>query len=239
MNTIETTNPHRTAKIAGLLYLLLVPLGVFGILYVPNALVIPGDAVMTAHNILENESLFRLSIVSALLTQVVNLFVVAYLYRLFKPVNRNYAAMMVIFILVAVPIAMLNELSNIAILLLLGGNDHLTAFTTDQINTLVPMFLELHEYGIHIAGIFWGLWLLPMGLLVYKSNFIPKFIGIFLVVGCIGYVLDSVITLMYPGFGIVISEYTFLGEIMILLWLLIKGVNVEQWEKQALSDTRS
>ena len=172
MNSKEKTNPiQKTARTAGFLYMLLIPLGVFGMIYIPNTLFVSGDIATTVSNIMANETLFRFGIVSALLTQVVQIFVVLYLYKLLKPVNKNLAVLMVVFILVAVPIAMLNELNQFAVLLLLNGADYLTFFTTDQIQAFVALFLDLHEHGIFIAQIFWGLWLFPMGYLIFKSGF--------------------------------------------------------------------
>jgi hypothetical protein len=217
---------NKTARITGALYLLLLPLGILGILYVPAALIVPGDAPATATNIMANEALFRLSIVSALLVQVVNIFVVLFLYKLLKPVNKNMARLMVIFILLAVPIAMLNELNRGAVLLLLHS--------ADQSYALMTLFFELHEYGITIASIFWGLWLFPMGYLVFKSNYIPKIIGILLMIGCFGYLIDSFTFLLFPNWGMTISQFTFIGELLLPLWLLVKGVNVKQWEKRTL-----
>lgn len=234
MTTKEKMNPNTTARIAGFLYLLLMLFGVFGLLYAPNALVVQGDAVGTAKNIMANEFLFRLSIVSTLISQVVNIFLVLFLYKLLKPVNKNYAALMVIFILVAVPIAMLSVLNKVAVLLLLSGAGFLAVFATNQLQALVPVFLDLHEYGMSIAGIFWGLWLFPMGYLVFKSNYIPKIIGVLLIIGGVGYLVDFVTFFVFPNFGVVFSEYAFLGEVLMVFWLLIKGVNVEQWEKRAL-----
>jgi len=237
---IEMTNrtadisPRKAARVAGFLYLTLLPLGIFGILYVPSILIVPGDAATTANNILASESLFRLSIVSALTVQIVNMLVVLLLYKLLKPVNKNIALLMVIFLLVAVPIAMLNELNQFATLLLLSGADYLTVFTADQLQALVPLFLDLHEHGINIAGIFWGLWLFPMGYLVFKSGFLPKILGVLLMIGCFGYLIDSATFFLLPNFDATISQFTFIGELLLPLWLLIKGVNVEQWEKRAL-----
>lgn len=222
---------QKTARITGFLYLLLIPLGVFGIVYVPSVLVVPGDIATTISNIMANEFLFRLSIVSALLTQLVNLFVVLFLYKLLRPVSKSIARLMVMFIVLAVPIAMLNELNQAAVLILLHG--------ADQSQALVSLFLNLHEYGIQIAGIFWGLWLLPMGYLVYKSNYIPKIIGILLTIGGFGYLADSFIFFLFPNFSVVFSEFTFIGEVMMVFWLLIKGVNVEQWEKRVLSQEKN
>jgi len=209
----------------------MVPLGFFG-MYGHSNMVVPGDAVATASNIMASESLYLLSIMSALIVQIVNIFLVLFLYRLLKPVNRNHALLMVIFFLVSVPITMLNELNQFAALLLLNNADYLTVFNANQLYALVLFFLNLHEHGIHISGIFWGLWLLPMGYLVFKSRFLPRFIGIFLIIAFLGYVLDSIRFFFFPGVG-PIALYTFWGELFLLLWLLIKGVNVELWEKRA------
>lgn len=222
----EKTNPNKTARIAGALYLLLLPLGILGLIYVQTTLIIPEDAATTASNILAHESLFRLSIVSALLIQIVNLFVVLYLYKLLKPVNENMARLMVMFLVLAIPIAMLTEANRVAALLLLH--------TADPSPTLAALFLDLHEVGIQIASIFWGLWLFPMGYLVFKSNYIPKIIGILLIIGCFGYLADAFVFFLIPNFDILISQYTFIGELVLPLWLLIKGVNVTQWEKFTL-----
>jgi len=171
-------NPIKTARIAGALYLLMVPLGVFGILYIPANFIIPGDAATTASNIMNNEFIFRLSIVSALCIQLIQIFLVLALYQLLKPVSKSIARIMVILILVAVPIAMLNELNQLAVLLLLNGTNYLTVFTTDQLQAFSLIALELHNKGIIIAQIFWGLWLFPMGYLVFKSGYIPGVLGI-------------------------------------------------------------
>lgn len=197
-------------------------------------LIVPGDAAATADHILASELLFRLSIVSALLVQLINIWVVLILYKLLKPVNKNTALLMVIFLLLGVPIAMLNELNRFAVLLLLHGANTMKAFTGDQLQALVPLFLNLHEVGINIAGIFWGLWLFPMGYLVFKSGFIPKILGVLLMIGCFGYLINSVTFFLFPNLGVAIGQYTFIGEVLFPLWLLIKGVNVEQWKKRSL-----
>jgi hypothetical protein len=238
MTTKEKMNPKKTARIAGFLYLILLPFGVFSLLYVPSTLIVPGDAATTASNIMASESLFRLGIVSALILQTVNIFVVLLLYKLLKPVNKNHAVLMVIFFLVSVPITMLNELNQFAALLLSSGADYLTVFTADQLQALVPLFLNLHEHGIFIAQIFWGLWLFPMGYLVYKSGFLPRILGVLLIIAGFGYLIDSFGKLLFPNYDATIIAtiiaFTFYGELFLALWLLIKGVNVEEWEKRAL-----
>jgi len=232
----EKINPNKTARIAGFLYLAMVPLGFFG-MYGHSNLIVSGDAVETANNIIASESLFRLSIMSALIVQIINILLVLVLYKLLKPVNRNYAVLMVIFILVAVPITMLNELTQFAALLLLSGADYLTVFEVDQLQAQVMLFLELHDHGIHISGLFWGLWLFPMGYLVFKSGFLPRILGILLIIGSFGYLIDSVTFYFFPSFKPIVL-YTFWGELLLPLWLLIKGVNVEQWEQCVLESAR-
>ena len=174
MTTKEKINPNKTSRVAGCLYLMLFPLGIFGIIYVPSSLIVLGDAATTASNIMANELLYRLSIVTALTLQIVYIFLALALYKLLNPVDKNNAVLMVILVLVAAPIAMLNELNHVAVLLVLSGSDFLTTFSLDQVRASVPLFLNLHEHGVFIAQIFWGLWLFPMGYLIFKSNFLQK-----------------------------------------------------------------
>lgn len=196
---------------AGLLYLLIVPLGVFGILFIQSYFVVEGDINATMENIKNDAFYFRLSILSSLATQVVQIFVVLALYQVFKDVNRRMAAFMVISILVAVPIAMLNELNHVAVLKTLGNGEQ------------VSLFLSLHQSGVFIAQIFWGIWLFPMGYLAYKSKFVPKIIGVLLIIACFGYLFDSLFFFLEFDFGFIFSDFTFVGEIAIILWLIIKG----------------
>ena len=237
MTTKEKINPNKTARVAGCLYLMLFPLGIFGIIYVPSSLIVLGDAATTASNIMANELLFRLSIVTALTLQIVYIFLALALYKLLNPVDKNNAVLMVILVLVAAPIAMLNELNHVAVLLVLSGSDLLTTFSLDQVQASVPLFLNLHEHGVFIAQIFWGLWLFPMGYLIFKSNFLPLALGILMIIGGFGYLVDSFVYFIFPDFNVTFSEFTFLGELLLPLWLMFKGVNHEQWEKYALKST--
>ena len=225
-------------RVSAFLLLILSPLAVFGMIYVPSILIVPGDAAATARNIMASESLFRLGIASTLFSQLVGIFWVLVLYQLLKPVNKNMAVLMVILNLLIVPIAMLNELNQFAVLLLSSGADYLRVFTPGQLHALISLFLNLHDYGIKIAGIFWGLWLFPYGFLVFKSGFLPRFIGVLLMIGCFGYLIQSFVGFLSPNLVVytaLLSVITSSGELLLPLWLLIKGVNVEQWEKRALA----
>ncbi len=232
-NRISETSPLILARVAGFLYLFSMPFAIFSIMYVPSILIVPGDAATTANNIMASESLFRSGIVSSLINQMIFILLVLVLYKLLKPVNKNHALLMVILWLVGVPIAMLNELNQFAPLLLLSGADYLIALDADQLHAQMMFFLDLYDDGILIAQIFWGLWLFPLGYLVFKSDFLPRILGILLIIACFGYVIESFTIFLLPNFK-GIALYTFWGELLFPLWLLIKGVNVEQWKKRAL-----
>jgi hypothetical protein len=230
MNSVQ-----KTARMAGLLYLALAVLSAFGLVYVPSMIVVAGDTAATANKIVTSESLFRLGFVSNLVAFTINILVAFLLYKLLKPVNKSIAALMVILILVGLAIAMLNELNQFAALLLLGGAARLPAFTADQLQALAALFLDLYAHGFSIAHIFWGLWLFPLGYLVFKSGFLPKVIGLLLIVAGLGYLVDFTLFFLFlPGITVTVSEFTFVGEVALILWLLIKGVNAEQWERRAL-----
>ncbi len=228
------TSPLIIARLAGFLYLLTVPLGVFNFAYLPSNLIVSGDAAATAHNLMASESLFRLGIVSALLGAIIAILYVLILYKLLKPVSKDIAALMVVFALLGIPITMLNEFTQLGILQLLSGADYLTVFTTAQLQALAYLFVRLHSYGISIAFIFSGLWLFPLGYLVFKSGFLPRILGVLLIIGGFGYLIDVFAGFLFPGSNLSIGLFTGLSEIFFLLWLLIKGVNVEKWEKRAL-----
>ena len=229
---IAETSPLVRARVAGALYLVANLFAPFTLLYLPSRFIVRGDAAATASNIMASELLFRLGIVGNLFTFIANIFLALALYQLLKVVNKNMASLMVILFLVGVPIAMLNELTQLAVLQLLGGAGYLKAYPADQLQALAYLLLRLHDQGLLIAHIFFGLWLLPMGYLVFKSGFIPKIVGVLLVIAGVGYVVQSFAAFL--GYNVNIILFTGLGELVFLLWLLIKGVNVEQWKKRAL-----
>jgi hypothetical protein len=228
----------RTARIAGFWYLLMALTGPIGLLYVPSKLIVPGDATATANNILASEALFRIGIVSNFICQLAFIFLVLALYRLLKGVNQQHASLMVALVLVAVPIAFLNMLNPLAALLLLSGAGFLTAFEPNQLHALAMVFLDLQENGTMIAEIFWGLWLFPFGWLVIKSGFFPRILGVLLIMAGFGYVLHSLTFFLFPDYEAIVSSYAAVpeavGELSMVLWLLIKGVNVQKRDNLAL-----
>lgn len=210
------------ARSTGFLYLLLVPLGIFGIGYVPSLEVV-GDIGATISNLKANEMNIRWAIFSALAIQLIHFILVLALYKLLRSTCETAARIMVLLVMVGVPIAMLNEANYGAVLILLGE--------AETSPNLISLFLGLHQYGIIIVQIFWGLWLFPFGYLVYKSNFLPKLIGIALMIGCFGYFIDSFVYILDSNYPIELAIYLFWGELIITLWLLIRGVNAEKWHK--------
>jgi hypothetical protein len=227
------TSPMRWARIAGLWYLALLP-APFGLLYVPSRIIVSGNAAATAANVVANQTLFRLGIVTNLAMAILNIFLALALYQVLKPAGKNIARLMVIFVLVVAPISMLNELNNLAAIAVLNGANYLKVFSGEQLESMAYLFIRLHSQGIVIAQIFWGLWLFPMGYLVYKSGFLPRIIGVLLMIACCGYVADSLMSLILPTIRFNIIFFTSWGELVMMLWLLIKGVNVEQWNQRAV-----
>lgn len=229
---------RRTARVAGLLYLLMSITGVFSLMYVPGKLIVRGNAGATASNLLAHETLFRLGIVSNLVAATIFIFLALALYRLLKGVNQQHASLMVILVGVQVPLAFLNELNHLAALLLVRGADFLSVFDKPQRDALAMLFLKLEGQGSIVSQIFWGLWLLPFGLLVFRSGFLPRILGAWLMVNCFAYLAMSFSGLLLPQhYDMVFRIATpfLLGELAIMLWLLIMGAKPRPLEAAASS----
>jgi hypothetical protein len=201
-------------------------LGFFAMAYVPSKLIVHGNAAATANNIAASETLFRLGIAGQLIGQAGFIFVALALYDLLKGVSRRQASLMVTLIVVSIPIAFLNELNSIAALVLVRGADFLSVFEKSQRDALAMLFLNLHGHGFGVAEIFWGLWLFPLGLVVYRSRFLPRFLGVWLVFAGVAWVILSLTGLLLPQYEDKVDTYSqpaFFGEIALMLWLVIKG----------------
>jgi hypothetical protein len=219
-----------TARLAGVAYLVLAICGGFAEFGVRQRLIVAGDAAATAENLLAHASLFRFGIVAELLGQVVFVLLAFALYDLLKVVHRRRAVAMVALVLLAVGLTALNMVNQAAALLVLDGGAWTAAFEPAQRQALAAFFLDLHGFGYGVvAQVFFGLWLLPLGALIWRSGFIPKAVGGLVTVAGIGYLVDVVIAAMAPGTGFVLSEFTFVGELLLMGWLLAKGVNAEAW----------
>jgi hypothetical protein len=226
------------ARVAGFLYLLLALSAPLGLLYVPGRLIVSGDATATADNIRSSEWLLRLGIASELIHQIIAVFLVLALYRLFKAVNEAHARQMVILgALVSVPIMFVNVLNDIAALVLVSGADFLAVFEKSQLDALAYLFVQLHGQGITVAAIFWGLWLFPFGMLVIRSGFIPRVLGVLLVIAGVAYLASSFATLVLPRYAPLVSQIALpleVAELPIILWLLIWGAKTRPTDVPAV-----
>lgn len=231
MTTIEPSGTNKTvARTAGLLYLIVVVTGIFSLAYVPSQVTVHGDAATTVSNIVASEWLFRLGIVAGLICYATFLLLPFALYKLLSPVGKHASVLMVAFAVVSVPISFVNMLNKLDILSLLGGAGYLQAFTTDQLHAQVMLSLDAYSNGLLVLKIFWGLWLLPFGYLVFKSGFLPRVLGILLMMGCFSYLIDFLGGMLFSGYTeTAMASFVRLpaavGEIGTCLWLLIVGVH--------------
>jgi len=228
-------NPGR---FAGLLYVLFSMPGFFAMVYVPGKLIVHGNAAATANNIAASETLFRLGITGQLICQVGFIFVALALYELLKGVNQRHASLWVILVVVAIPIAFLNELNSIAALVLVRRADFLSVFEKPQRDALAMLFLNLHNQGIGAVEMLWGLAFFPLALLVYRSRFLPRFLGVWLAIDGSAYVILSLTTVLLPQYQDKVFTYgqpAFFGEVAFMLWLLIKGAKPQPLDATALS----
>jgi len=220
----------KAARIAGAVYLSMVVTGPFSLMYVPGKLIVKGNAPATASNVLAHQTLFSLGIVANLLGSVIFICLAIALYRLFREVDKTQSLLLVGLVLVSAAVGFMNELNNIAALILFRGGAFLTVFNKDQLDALGLLFVRLHGQGNVINEIFWGLWLFPFGILVYRSRFLPRILGVWLIVNCFAYVIISLTGIFSPEHYSKVftwSQPVLFGEIAIMLWLLIKGAKVE------------
>ncbi|HEX2897028.1 MAG TPA: DUF4386 domain-containing protein [candidate division Zixibacteria bacterium] len=226
-----TVSQAKAAKVAGILYFLVALIAPIGLMYVPGKLIVTGDAAATAERIRSSEWLLRLGIGTELIPQIIGIFVVLALYRLFKPVDKNQAVLMVILGgLISIPIMSISVLNEIAALTLVGDANFLTVFSRSQLDALAYLFLRLHGQGLVLASIFWGLWLFPFGTLVIRSGFIPRVLGYLLMVAGVGYVASSFTTLLLPEYAELVGQIAmvlYFGELPIIFWLLIWGTRLK------------
>jgi Domain of unknown function (DUF4386) len=219
----------KAARIAGAVYLSMALTAPFSLIYIPTKLIVRGDATATANNILTHETLFRLGIVADLFSAVIFICVGMALYRLLSSVDKTWARLMVALVLVSAAVGFLNALHNVAALILCRGGDFLAVFEKPQRDALAMLFLRLHGQGTFMNEIFWGLWLFPFGLLVMRSGFLPRILGVWLVLNCFAYLALSLTALLFPPYydaAFRISMPVLFGELAITLWLLIKGAKL-------------
>jgi Domain of unknown function (DUF4386) len=221
------SSTHNPGRVAGFWYLILVVIGPLRLIYIPSTLFVHGNAAATVSNIAAHEWLFRFGIAGDLVCGVTLIFLVLAFYRLFKGVDQNLAVLVVIFggVMPAV-IIFVGVVSDAGALLVVHGAGFLSAFEKPQRDALAMLFLGLRDEQNTAAEILWGVWLLPLAALVYRSRFLPRFLGVWLAVGGFAYVilsLTGVLLPQYQGKVFTISQPAFFGELALMLWLVIKG----------------
>lgn len=219
----------RAARLAGLLYLPVVIAGPFVLLYVPAKVFGPGDATATVNSILAHESLFRAGIAIGIVSELFFVGAVLALYRLLKDVNQVLAGLMALLILFDVPLAFLSTANQVATLTIARGADFLAVFDKPQRDALAILLLEFDNAGALVSQVLWGLWLLPLGWLVYRSRFLPRFLGLWLILNGLAYVAMSSTGLFFPEAVKLVRNIAMpalFGEMALMMWLLIKGARL-------------
>ena len=228
-----------TARLAGLLWLLSTAAGGFGLIYIRSNVLVPGDAAATAGNIIAAESLYRAAIVSSLFSQIFMFFLGLTLFHLFKEVNKRLATVLVASVIIAVTIAFANSLNHFGALLVLGQADYLNVFSAEQLDAIAMTLIRLaNSAGQGLLEIFWAPYYFSFGLLTIRSRFLPKVFGILLMIMGVGFAINVFEKFLFPQFyPALFSQLAMLGGalggIPTMLWLLIKGVNVQSLEDQA------
>jgi len=217
------------ARIAGLLYLIVIATGLFAEVFVRQALKVSGDALATANNIQSSEILFRWGLMADLINFVCGLPCVLIIYFLFKRVNKFLLQLALIFVVIQTAIIAVNLLNQISPLLILSNNTYLKTFQPNQLAALSQLSLNIQGVGYGIGLVFFGFYCLLVGYVIFKSKMVPKFLGILYIISGLGYLINSFIMLLSKGFANPVFTYVaipiFIGELSFCLWLLIKGVD--------------
>jgi hypothetical protein len=221
------SSTHNPGRVAGFWYLLLVLIGPLRLIYIPNKLFVHGDATATVNSIAAHEWLFRFGIVSDLACGVILILLGMAFYRLFKGVDQNLAMLVVIFgAIMPALINFVGVVSDAAALMVVRGGDFLSAFDKPQQDALAMLFLKLRDQQNTAAETLWGIWLLPLAALVYRSRFLPRFLAVWLTLCGIAYLTLSLTGELVPQYQSKVFAYSqpaFFGEIALMLWLVIRG----------------
>lgn len=223
-----TGSIQKTARITGLLYLITAFTAPILLFYIPSQTRVPGDAAATAVKMLAHETLFRSGLAVGTFTTIIFLVVAILLYRLFKPVDAHLARLMVVGVVIQLPIDFVLNTFSIASLMILKGQA-LTEFTIEQRQSVAMLMLKLSSYGTQLLQSLWGLWLLPLGMLVWKSGYMPRWLGAFVFLNGVAYILTSLAFMVVPWLQPAVNRFTFpllFGELVFMLWLIVKTVKL-------------
>lgn len=220
----------KTARLAGILYLISAVFAPFSLIYVPSKIIVSGNATATAERMLANEMLFRISIALGIASIILFLFVALVQYKLFEKVNKNLASIMAILVIVQIPVGFVIDIFSVTSLMIFKG-EIMNDMMSGERYSLAMLLLKMSSNGNFILMTLWGLWLIPFGQLVFRSGFIPGVIGVYLIVNGITYIVTSYTFILFPEYKALIDQYSFpllLGEPVIMLWFLIVGVRIKK-----------
>lgn len=238
MTTTEKKNSIQgTARIAGILYLLITILSIPIHFIIPAQLIVAGDAATTASNIMASGGLFRMGIAAEFVLLLSEIVLSILLYVIFKPVNKTLSLVAAVSRLAMTTIHGVNLLTHFIVLLLLSGAGYLTVFAPNQLHALGMVFLNAYDYGFTIGIVFLFLHALILGYLIFKSGYFPKILGVLFIIASLGYLIDSFSHILinnYKTGPVYLAIPIAIAELAFPLWLIIKGVNAEQWKKRAL-----
>jgi hypothetical protein len=209
----------------------------FAVIFVRGKIIVAGDVAATSNNIMTSQTLWRIGIGADLIMHVLDVPIMLIIYVLLRPVNRNLALLVLLFNLVQTAVLVANKLNLIAALLPLGNTDYIKAFEPNQLQTQVYLSLKLHDYGFGVGLIFFGFVCLIEGYLIFRSGFLPKFIGVLMQIAGVCYLANSFALLLSPKlanslFPMILLP-CFVAELSFSLWLIVKGVNVPKWKSLA------
>ncbi|MEM6767910.1 MAG: DUF4386 domain-containing protein [Bacteroidota bacterium] len=221
---------NKTARIAGLWYLVIVITGVLNLMYIPSLLIDKSDPAGTLATLQESEFLFRIGIVCGIICYLAFIGLAFSLYKLLHQVHLLAAQLMMVFVMLSIPISFVNILNKFEVLNLISDRVYVAELSQTELQFQVMHAVQAFSNGINLSQIFWGLWLFPFGYLVYQSGFLPKFFGILLMLGCVGYLITFFGGFLYNAFydtmfAEIVGIPASVGEIGICLWLLIMGTN--------------
>jgi hypothetical protein len=233
------TSPQMYARTGGILYLIIIAAGMFGELFVRGKLVVPGNAGATAHNIISHELLWRTGIAGDLLMHLCDIPLMFIFYVLLRPINKNLALLALLFNLVQTAVLVANKLNLLTVLLLSGNADYLKAFDPRQAQALVYLSIKSHENGFGVGLIFFGCACLVYGYLIFKSDYLPGALGIMLQIAGLWYLANSFALIIVPEFAGMLFPFillpSFIAELSLCLWLLVKGVDISKWNKRVIT----
>jgi len=231
------TSPGALARVAGVLYLISIVVGIFDEAFVKGSIVVAGDATATAANLRSMESLWRLGIAGEMILIICAVALTVIFYILLRPVSRNLALLATCFGLIAAAVEASYSLKLVEAMFPLGSAEYLKAFTPEQLNAMVSLTLKSHVFGFGIVLLFFGPFFLVSGHLIYRSTYFPKIIGILYQMAGVAYLANGFVLILAPHFAgqifAIIVAPAFIGEASFCLWLLFKGINVEKWKAQA------